>query len=59
MFLTKAPGQHTHTDPSHSSLFGFADAVATPDPLYTEDYAERHRGKDTAIVIDNGNFIPD
>lgn len=41
-------------DPSHPSLFKFADAGAIPDPIYAEDYAERHSGRDTAIVIDNG-----
>ena len=52
------PPSLLHTDPSHPSLFKFADAGAIPDPIYAEDYAERHSGRDTAIVIDNGTPEP-
>ena len=41
-------------DPSNPLLYRFSDTAITPDPYYSEDYAVQHKGKKTAIVIDNG-----
>ena len=42
------------TDPTNPLLYKFSDALVTPDPFYTKEYAAQHKGKKTTIVIDNG-----
>lgn len=42
-------------DPNNAQLYHFADALASPDPYFTQDYTARHRGKGTPIIIDNGS----
>jgi len=41
-------------DTSNPLLYKFSDALITPDPFYSEDYAAQHKGRKTTIVIDNG-----
>lgn len=41
-------------DTSNPLLYNFSDALITPDPFYSEDYAAQHKGRKTTIVIDNG-----
>jgi len=43
------------TDPSNE-CYGFSDRQAQPDPYYS-DYEPKFKGKDTAIVIDNGKKL--
>ena len=41
-------------DKDNPSIHRFADVPQPPDPFLTEDYAAKHQGKGTTIVIDNG-----
>ena len=42
------------TDTASEPIYWFADALATPDRVYTRHYHADHRDPNTPIVIDNG-----